>query len=45
MTDYKNCTSFNQPVEESALEAVAAGIGFIFCLVSGWAVLALVSFN
>jgi hypothetical protein len=45
MKDLKHCTSYSQPAEESALEAVAAGIGLMFCLASGWAVLALVSFN
>jgi hypothetical protein len=43
MRDLKHCTSYAQPQQESAFEAVAAGIGFLFCLASGWAVIALVS--
>ena len=44
MVDYKNCTS-KQVIgnEETALEAMLAGLGFVFCLGAMWAVVALIS--
>ena len=54
MIDYKYCSSRPKPkppeptavlLEETVVESVLAGIAFVFCLASGWAVLALISFS
>jgi hypothetical protein len=44
MIDYKNVTSKQVlPTEETPLEAMFAGLGFLFCLGAMWAVVALIS--